>query len=273
MKMNYRRQSDQRSARNKKITLAVAAVLFIVAVCAVFPGVADTFSRAALSVFSPLLRGKEVFFQKIGSAGDLTSSRRELIAENRVLAERVELLSARERKYEDTARELSLLKNIFNRENEGARGVIAAVLSKPPVAPYDMLVVDAGEKDGVRTGDFVQTQDGSVAGRVGVVSLRSSRVTLFSSYGQEIEVLVGEERIASRAEGLGGGNFKIRLPRETEVIVGSPVFASAPSLKKIGLVESVRFDPSDSFKTVFFKSAQSVFSLRWVEIMTGEKPE
>ena len=54
-------------------------------------------------------------------------------------------------------------------------------------------------------------------GTVSDVYSNSSRVTLYSSSGQKVNVLVGKNNIKAEALGQGGGNFVIKIPRGTPI--------------------------------------------------------
>lgn len=265
MKMNFRRQRNDRG----KMAAAVFAAFFLVALW-VFPVFFSTLSRAALVVLAPILRAKTEATVSVAKSPTLVRSRADLIAENKKLRREIETLIARDKERVTLKKENAEMKELLGRRVKEPNGALAAVLSKPPVAPYDTLLIDSGDDDGVAIGDYVRAYGETVIGRVVAVSRSTARVKLFSSPGEKFEVIAGKANISAEAEGLGGGNFRIRLPRGVDVSEGDSVIIPLISQSAAGVVAVVRFTPNDSFQDVFFKSAVNLFELRWVEVIKSK---
>lgn len=154
--------------------------------------------------------------------------------------------------YEALVKERDLLLSLGLREGKSPR-LLAAVLSVPPESPYDMLLLDAGAREGVSEGSNVFS--GSVLiGRIARVEERQSVAELFSSPGRETSVVLlhGGEPIRVTATGEGGGAFLAVLPREVSVLTGDPVFLPGTPLSFFGTVASVEAEEHDVFKRVRF---------------------
>lgn len=259
--MNFRRQ------RNNTGRIAAAAALFLLAALWVFPPFFATLSRGAMSLSAPFLRAKAHATVAVAESPALARSRAELITENKRLRFELASFAARDKEHAALKKENAELKELFGRRAKESKGVLAAVLSKPPIAPYDTLVIDAGEEDGVAVGDYVRAYGEAVIGRVVAVSSATARVKLFSSPGEKFEVIAGKANVSAEAEGLGGGNFRIRLPRGVDVSEGDPIIIPSVSPEAAGVVAVVRFVPTDPFQEVLFKSTVNLFELRWVEIL------
>ncbi len=147
--------------------------------------------------------------------------------------------------------------------------ILAAVLSKPPLAPYDSLVLDIGSENGIVAGSMVYGMGNVPLGKITDVLAHSSKVLLFSSPGQRFDVLVGKTHIQAIALGKGGGQYVVELPRDSKVMEGDTV--AIPSLKSnlYGIVSSIVSDPSQPFEKVLFAVPLNIFELRWVYV---EKP-
>src|SRR3989304_2204585 len=95
------------------------------------------------------------------------------------------------------------------------QAVVARVISKPPRSFYDTLVVDAGSKEGIQVGEKVLYGDNIMIGEIAEVFEKTSKVRLFSSSGEVIDVTIGKRAVPALAVGIGGGNFEIQIPRDT----------------------------------------------------------
>ncbi|HYF10110.1 MAG TPA: hypothetical protein VD967_00705, partial [Candidatus Paceibacterota bacterium] len=95
---------------------------------------------------------------------------------------------------------------------------------------------------------------------------RSALVKLLSAPGEEQEVMIGSSTPA-KAIGVGGGNFRILLPKGSAVAVGDPIVFPSISPRIFGKVEEIESDASDTFERVYFQSPVNLFELRWIEIL------
>jgi cell shape-determining protein MreC len=130
--------------------------------------------------------------------------------------------------------------------------------------------VDAGESQGVKKDMVVFGELQYAIGRVTDVRTNSSVITLFSSSNQKETVIIGTSTSGSSteaiAEGRGGGNFYIKLPRNVEVAVGDPIVWPASSIVLLGAVEKVDADKGGTYAHIYFKSPINIQSLRYVQI-------
>lgn len=155
--------------------------------------------------------------------------------------------------------------------------ILAGVLLRPPATPYDTLVVDAGEAEGVHSGDFVSAGGTTRIGTVGDVQTHTSRVVLFSAPGQTYDVLL---RLANPADGgvnttqtvpvvmqgQGSGSFVGQVPAGTAVKVGDPLVFPGIASAFAGSVSHVDYDPRQSFETLYAHLPVDILALQFVEI-------
>lgn len=161
------------------------------------------------------------------------------------------------------------LKNRLGRDGEKIV-ILAGVLLRPPAIPYDTFIVDAGEAEGVRVGDFVSAGGNTRIGTVSEVYAHTSRVILFSAPGQTYDVLL---RLASTTQvvpvsmqGQGSGSFIGQVPAGTPVRVGDSLVFPGIASALAGSVSSVLFDPKQSFATLYARLPVDLLALRFVEI-------
>lgn len=254
---------DNRRKGKKRIALFVASVLLVYGIF--FSPIAPFFSGVAQTAATP--------FWKVGhSLGDTFrpflsyfSSRRELYLENKELKAQIDSMTAKIADRDLLRDENKELKKLLGREDEAKR-VLAMVLAKPSQTPYDTVIIDAGEGAGVSKGDMVVFEN-MVVGEIDDVFLTSSRVTLFSTSGATTTVTVGDIGIDAEAVGLGGGNFEILLPKNSEVSIGDTIYLSDIEPRMFGVVEKIESGTKDAFERVLFKSPVNPFTLTHVEVV------
>ena len=103
-------------------------------------------------------------------------------------------------------------------------------------------------------------------GEVVEVGAHTSKVQLYSAPTKQYQVEIGLHHIPATATSLGGGNFQVLLPRETDVAEGDPVVI--PSIEPVifGTVGTVLSDPARPYATVLFQSPVNIFELHFVLI-------
>ena len=168
---------------------------------------------------------------------------------------------------ETLQKENETLKDLLGRKEIKQKTILASVLVKPPQTPYDSLLVDIGEDQGLEVGDKVIANANIFIGEVSEVLPHSAKVTLYSSPGRKLSVVLGLSQVSVEAVGIGGGNFHILLPREVEVKEGDVIIIPAITNNVFGIVEKINFKDTDSFQTVLFKSPVNISELSFVEIV------
>ncbi len=190
-----------------------------------------------------LINEKLVMEQKLFMAGNLIAINETLQAEN------------------------ENLKDLLGRKDINKKTVLAAVLVKPPQTPYDMLTVDIGSDQGIKVGDRVVANANVYIGEVTEVYPNMSKITLYSTPGQKLSVVLGNSSVSVEAVGIGGGNFNISIPKEVEVKEGDVIVIPSITANVFGIVEKINFKDKDSTQTVLFKSPVNISELSFVEII------
>jgi cell shape-determining protein MreC len=155
---------------------------------------------------------------------------------------------------------------------EAAPGIVAGVLARPPVAPYDILIVDQGTAAGVEPQALVYGPGGIPIGTVTFVTQYSARITLYSSSGISTPVLVGQTHMPLVLTGAGAGAFDASAPRESGILVGDNVYAGGPGALPIGTISSIDSDPASPTEVLHVHPFTQPFSLTWVTISTTATP-
>lgn len=245
------------SHAKKALTLAL---VFIVG-AALF----SFFDNALTTAVSPLWRAENRFSRSLGGVADFFSTRQVLRDENAALREKVASLELENSALSLSQAENARLLSLLNRTGDRG-GITVSVLTHPPQSPYDLLVVDAGESEGVTLGARVYLPEGPEVGTVTQVFPSFSRVKLFSSAGEKTQAVLERFEVPVELEGRGGGNFKIVLPRETLVEVGDRILSGSLNPHLVGVVEEVNLEPTDSFKEVLAKSPANIFEVRFLTV-------
>lgn len=145
-----------------------------------------------------------------------------------------------------------------------AREVVTGVLMRPPQMPYDLIVVKSGANEGIEVGDKAYAAIGFPIGDVVEVKPTTSVIRLFSAPGTKTEVLIGTSTTAVVAEGKGGGNFFLKLPKVTEIKEGDIVTRTYLSPETFSVIESVDSTQGEAYTYAYFKLPVNIHNLVYV---------
>ena len=197
------------------------------------------------------------------------SSKMRLTAENRVLRERASALEAAlESTGRRTAEDRKLLVSLGRGRGTGER-VVGAVIAKPGVLPYDLLLIDVGRDVGVVPGSLVLAPGDESIGVVAEAASRRAKVRLFSSSGETHDAFIGESALPARLRGVGGGAFIAELPHDSGIAPGALVYWPGSPMRAMGVIEEIEGDETDPFVSAHVRFLTPLFELRWVEVEIG----
>lgn len=210
------------------------------------PQAADLFWR----VMAPLARVRESF-----GTSEVTRLREELAQANAALADRTLLY-----------RENLDLKARLGRTPAQER-VVAAVLQSPPWTPYDTLLVDAGEAQGVEVGNYVSAGASAFIGIVTEVYTSTARVELLSAPGASYHAFLNGT-LPVVVEGQGGGSMQFVVPAGTPVKRGDTVSLPGMFGGVTALVSAVDEPEGASFVSVYTRLPVNLADVRFIELVT-----
>ncbi len=156
-------------------------------------------------------------------------------------------------------------------EGQGTEGTEALVSARPPMTPYDMLVLDKGTDDAVYDGMRVYAR-GVFIGLIENASRQSSKASLFSAPGRETEAWVGDARIPITLQGAGAGSFRANAPREAAIAVGDTVYLPGAGATPAGVIASIDSHPSSPRSTLSIRPLVNIFSLSSVRVLPAPAP-
>jgi len=201
----------------------------------------DSFRRPLVFIFSP--------FIKLGqSINDWRLS--DVQKENYELKTEIEELKAKLLSYQAP-------------QKESEQYILASVVSRPPQAPYDILLIDVGAEDGVKTGMTVTAYENVLLGSVIEVFADISKVKLISFPGEETNVMI-QGQVSAVAVGRGGENLEIKLPGAIEIKSGDQIMALRTFPLLAGVVEKVEINLSDPFQKILFRLPVNLQYLKYV---------
>ena len=197
--------------------------------------------------------------------GNLIKSKNSLARENERLAREIRTDEISLLLLDTIKRENEELKSILGRKPEGNL-VLAIVLVRPPVSPYDTLIIDRGKRDGLAVGNMVYALGDALIGEIAEVYDSRSKVAFFSTPGKKTNISFDNSNVRAEAKGRGGGNFSANTPTDTGIKKGGIVIF--PDIKPhiFGIVEEIITDSVDSFKTILFRSPVNIHDIRFVEV-------
>lgn len=147
----------------------------------------------------------------------------------------------------------------------GAEGrVPAGVLVRPPLSPYDTLIVEPESQ--VREDAQVYGHGSVPVGTVSRVDGRTAQVSLYSSSGRVTYGWAGEGRIPVELVGAGSGAFRASVAKDAGVAEGDLVYVPGPGALPIGTVVRIDTHPQAPSATLSIRPLVSPFSLTWVAI-------
>lgn len=266
--MNLRPQHRSRRPFALRFVLLRGGLLFVALLGAAYLWSAPL--RGVLhTVAAPIWRIENWGVSGARSLGEHFRSKATLIAENERLHAELDTLSVRLLDRNELYEENLALKELLGRD-ASVNVVLGIVLARPPRSAYDTLLLDVGDEEGVRKGNYIAAGDTLIVGVIEHTAPHTSVARLFSSPGERIEVLLGESQAAIEAVGKGAGNFEAKVPVGLPVATGTPVFIPAIMPHVFAVVEDIEAGENDSFQRILFRSPINPFELRQVSVLRDE---
>ncbi len=261
MKTNF----PQRNNSNKNIYWSVIPILFIIIFY--FSWTRNILFNTGTPVWAIKNSISSFFVDNIS----ILNSKISLLNENILLKDQIRVNESKNALYDLIKKENEDLKNILNRNKSNQKLILSTILVKPFLSPYDTLIIDIGEVDGVSIGNKVLVDGNIFIGYISEVYSNTSKVVLYSSPGEKVKVLIGNNNVEKEAIGLGAGNFKIEMPREGDIKEGDSIVMPSISPNIFGVVEKIDFKEADSFQDVLFKNPVNISELKWAEVLLSNK--
>ena len=259
-------QSSRRSSSHYRrrlfiITLVVAFALLGIRFIA--PDTSTSFTRI---LFKPLWTVADHVGINFNTIGTHLASKQELEAENAELRKKLDEYHANILGLESLLQENYELTQAVYGEEGISTITTARILAKPPESAYDTILIDRGEKSGVKEGDLLFVRERAYLGRVMQVGASSAQARLASSPNVETQALILPANIHLTVSGLGGGAFHAELPIDIDINAGDSIVTRGAFPRVIAVVEDVSARPSDSFQTIRAVSPVNISGVSWVSV-------
>lgn len=239
---------NSRQTSNIKVRLVIALTIFVVS--AVFWRFLPTpIQFASEKIIDPLLKTESFVYRLTNKEQDVFESS---------LKEEVDYLRV----------ENATLLNQLNSKDE--ERVIAGVIGRPSALPYDVIVIDQGEEDGIVKDAPVYADQYRAIGFIASVYKNSSVVVLLTTPGFTSTVFVYGPNIYTTAKGMGGGVIRIHVPQGIDIKNGDLVVIPALSSGVYGSITFVDSVPSRPEQYGYVTNDTPINSLRYVTV--GKKP-
>lgn len=152
--------------------------------------------------------------------------------------------------------------------DNGETRIVAGVISRANPLPYDMLLLDKGQRDGIVEGAAVYIGDRTVVGFVQSVTETNALVTLITTSGFTSTVYVLGPNIFTTAVGQGGGQLRVGIPQGIIVKEGDAVILPAVTSGIYGTVSYVESQPTQPLQFAYVSPDTPIQSLHLVAVGT-----
>jgi cell shape-determining protein MreC len=250
--------------KKKKITRNVIGfgVFFILSVLGVLGWTGHLFNF----IGRPIWEAKQSIISGVNNIGYFFNTKASLSNENERLLRENSDNQLRMIDYQILKDENNELKSMLGRLPVSNDLVLGNILTKPNNSPYDTIIIDAGQKEGLKDGNQVFANGDIPIGNVAKVYDKTSLVTLYTNPGQKTEGFINGLNASVELIGRGGGNFEMIVPVELQIERGTIIYLPGSTSLDIALIDETISTPTDPFKKVLLSSPVNVQNLKWVEV-------
>jgi len=263
----------------KKLLSAVTAGIIIIG-GGTFLVRTELIKSAALDAIYPLLTS--ISFIKDFSVDilSLLQSKKELVNENKELEKKVELLKAKLIYMKNLERENIYLRQIANYMNKNGifSFVTGKVIGYSPDNWNNFIIINLGNKDGIKKGDLV-VANGYLLGEVYQVGNSSSSVILTSDKNFKIAGRCREtgEIVFFQGKSPGEGILLYVKPEQDirigDIVETAGINRNVPAGIPIGTIKSVSYNEGDFYKNVLVSLPLNPLKIEYVVVIIEGMPE
>ncbi len=224
------------------------------------------FGGFIVSAVSPIWEAENAFSRTVKKTWNHLESRQNLVNENFDLKGRVGSLELEVASLTISLEQERAFYGLLGRAPVSGE-VVASVIARPPQSPYDVILLDAGSREGITKDARVYLAEGPALGIITEVFTSSAKVKLFSTAGEKLDAVLERGSVPVVLEGRGAGNFRLKIPREVEVVAGDRIVTGDTEFSLLAVVEVVNVNSTDAFQEVLARSPLNIFSLRLVSVI------
>ena len=226
----------------------------------------EILGKVSALVTIPLYSVRHYFEESSGTIPIFFRSRIELANEIKTLTQKIS---------ENQGKDATLL--YLSRENEELRLMLhasssprigAAVISRPPYTPYDIMIINKGSAEGIVLNAPVYFGNEQAIGYVSNTFLHDAQVTLFSSPNVESIVYIFGPNIFTTAYGEGGGIIRLSVPQGIIIEKGNVVILPSLPSGVLGAIDDIQSIPTEPEQNAYIAFDASLQSIRLVSVGT-----
>lgn len=197
------------------------------------------------------------------------ASKIELSTENEQLTETVEEKNLEIARLKLILDEYSEIAALFTKnELEAPNGQMIRIAARPPVSPFDTLILSSGQNAGLMEKDLVYGPGGVILGEVREVYSKSAKAILYSAPGQEQQAFI-DTLGPLVLTGQGNGNFVGDFPKGVNVPLDSQITKEG-SVSIIAKVGTTTIDEGDALQRIYAQLPVNIQTLAWVYVIRPE---
>jgi cell shape-determining protein MreC len=210
--MIHQFRDKKQIAKRKKIikTVVFLAVLLVLSAFGLFAVSGKLFNY----IGRPIWEVKKAAIEFISNRNYLLRAKSSIFMENENLLKENADLKSSMIDYQILKDENIKLKELIGRTDPKNNFVLATILAKPGISPYDTIIVDIGNDAGISEGNKVYANGNAPIGEVSKVYADTSLVALYSNPGQITEGMLAGSNASVELIGRGGGNFEMIIPND-----------------------------------------------------------
>lgn len=212
----------------------------------------------------PIWRTKNLVINNVEDVGYVARTKASVFKENENLVKENLELKASMIDYQILKNENNSLKELFGRIPNGKDMVLGNILTKPNYSPYDTIIIDIGDENGIKIGEKVYANIITPIGEISRVYRNTSLVTLYSNPGKTTEAIINGVNTNVELVGRGGGNFETIIPIDLPFDKGTNILLPGLQSEIVAIMEDVISSPTDPVKKILLSSPVNVQNLKWV---------
>ncbi len=257
-KANYRHNSTKTKSKSRWLIILIGLVILGLIFPWFFPKISAVILYPFHATSTWIKTSEGVFPLYLRSRGELLQEVEDMRVQ---LSTGVGTQQSIQRLLEENMSLRSLLKMGKDEER-----LVARVLQRPNILPYDLLQIDQGSQNGVVLGAPVYSGVDSLIGIVVSVDTTYSFVDLFTSPGFISTAYIFGPDVFAPLEGVGGGVARVKLPQGVPIEVGQLVILPGVSSAIYGEIIEVQNEPTQPEQYGYITPPLAINNLLYVSV-------
>ena len=259
--------------------IIITLVVFFLLIFLHYLRILSPVENLVIKITRPVLDTTYYFSNSIGNRYLEYKSKQDLSEENEELKSKVTDLIKEKSAYLEDREENEFLRDQLEFVNNNDYDYeVANVISKKIDNFQNILIIDKGERDGLKSGQPVLTSSGLLVGKISKVSKENSFVLLLNDDLSKVASKIqNKDKTMGLVEGEYGLGMKMQLIPQTEAVIPSDIVVTSgleenvPVGLIIGEVETVSDEPEELFKSASIKTYVDFNKITLVNIIKGIK--